>query len=198
LVEARELGFLSAVAERLGRGARIVDSGCGTGVVGAYFGRLGSSVIGLDTSWEMMRRARYSGLHVLYACGDMRSIPVRAETADAYLAWYSLIHLERDEVLTVLAEAARALKPGGLCAVAVHESCLSDDAGINGGWMLVQSFLGSRLPLAIRLICLGELEQGCQLAGLHIERIDRRDGNAAVGELGTRRLLLLASKKGGL
>jgi ubiquinone/menaquinone biosynthesis C-methylase UbiE len=115
----REL--LDGFASRVKGNGPVGDMGCGPGMVAAYLATQGvGSVFGLDLSPKMIAEATslYPGIE--FRTGDFRALPAADSSLAGITAFYSLIHLERDDVQTVLREFQRALMPGGLMLIAYH------------------------------------------------------------------------------
>jgi SAM-dependent methyltransferase len=89
-------------------GERILDIGCGDGVLTADIAASGVAVVGIDASPEMTAAARARGLDARTI--DARALPFEREF-DAVFS-NAALHWIR-EADAVLAGAARALKPGG-------------------------------------------------------------------------------------
>jgi ubiquinone/menaquinone biosynthesis C-methylase UbiE len=105
-------------------GAAVLDLGCGTGVVTrAIAARDGfdGTVTGVDQSPEFIaaaeRLAADDGLgdRVEFVVGDAHALDLPAASFDAAVA-HTLVSHVRDP-LTVLAEAARVIRPGGSVAI---------------------------------------------------------------------------------
>jgi ubiquinone/menaquinone biosynthesis C-methylase UbiE len=112
--------LLEDLARRLsGRGV-ICDLGCGPGHVAAFLNGCGTEVVGVDLSPQMVAEARrrYPGL--TFQQGNFLALEVPDDTWAGIAAFYSLIHVPRDEVTHVLEELRRVLKPGGLLLTAFH------------------------------------------------------------------------------
>ena len=88
----------------------VVEVGIGTGVVALGLRELGFTVVGVDLSSAMAQRARRR-LGPVVAVADAAQLPV-ADAAIEQAISVSLLHLVADRA-AVLAEVARALRPGG-------------------------------------------------------------------------------------
>lgn len=129
--------FLDAAAPE-----RILDAGCGPGV--PVLDRLDRSAtaVGLDISREQLRHAseHVPGAPVLQ--GDMTRLPFDADSFDAAVAYWSLIHVPLAEHPDVIDEFARVLRPGGRALVCegreewVGENPDWLDSGVGMAWEL--------------------------------------------------------------
>lgn len=112
--------LLAEVAEEArGRGP-VCDLGCGPGHVARYLHDLGVEVRGIDLSPGLIVQARTLNPDIHFSLGDIRSLDVPDEAFAAVVAFYSLIHFEREELRPALAEIRRVLIPGGLLLAAFH------------------------------------------------------------------------------
>ena len=89
-------------------GERILDLGCGDGALTERIAASGAAVIGLDPAPDLVHAARARGIAVIEA--DAHDLAADAEY-DAVVS-NAALHWMR-EPSTVLANVARALKPGG-------------------------------------------------------------------------------------
>lgn len=147
------------------RGLTVVDLGCGSGRYAAILARRGAArVIGLDSSPEMLARARR--LTTRLVRGDLRALPLQDGAAD--LAICGLAIGDIAELDTALAGIARLLKPGG-CAV------YSDlhPRGAEAGWRRTfTDARGRRLAVRHCRHSLDDHTAACHAAGLLVESID--------------------------
>jgi ubiquinone/menaquinone biosynthesis C-methylase UbiE len=95
------------------------DLGCGTGQVAAALSPFVARVIAVDRSGEMLQAARrlVRGLrNVEVRRGDLEALPIHDDELDAATLMLVLHHVP--DPAAALAEAARALKPGGRLLIA--------------------------------------------------------------------------------
>lgn len=98
----------------------VCDLGCGPGQVARYLADRGREVVGVDVSAGMVAEARRLNPDVTFLQADMRQLPVEDEAWGGIVAFYSLIHVVRKEVPSLLKELHRVLKPGGQLLVSFH------------------------------------------------------------------------------
>ena len=103
-----KLAFVRAYLDGLGPATRVLDAGCGEGVlVEQYAGRL--AIEGLDPN--------YTAPHVRQ--GSLAALPYPDEAFDRVLCLDVLEHLAYEEQPRALAEIRRVLRPGGEALVSV-------------------------------------------------------------------------------
>jgi ubiquinone/menaquinone biosynthesis C-methylase UbiE len=97
------------LVERYGRGAAVLEAGCGTGLILERVAGFAEEAWGFDLSSGMLARARRRGLSVVQ--GSVTDIPFPAARFDVVYSFKVLAHVER--IREALAEMARVLRPGG-------------------------------------------------------------------------------------
>ena len=92
------------------RPARVLDLGCGAGLLSNHLSARGHLVTGLDSTPENLEIARARGT-ATYVLGDACALPCPDASFDVVCAMDLLEHVE--EPARLIAEAARVLAPGG-------------------------------------------------------------------------------------
>jgi 2-polyprenyl-6-hydroxyphenyl methylase / 3-demethylubiquinone-9 3-methyltransferase len=111
--------FERVLRQRCGREQsmqKLLDVGCGGGLLAEEFARSGFLVTGIDPATESIETARAhaleSGLNIEYQVGSGERLPFADASFDHVACCDVLEHV--DDVDEVIEEIARVLKPGGL------------------------------------------------------------------------------------
>jgi len=101
-------------------GMRVLDAGCGTGVVAVTAARLGAIVKGADLTPELLVRARenaqIANVNVDWTEADVEQLPFADGEFDAVLSQFAHMFAPRPDV--AVSEMLRVLRPGGTLAFA--------------------------------------------------------------------------------
>jgi SAM-dependent methyltransferase len=114
-VRAEERGrYTARVLAALPRDADVLELGCGAGgpttqALAAHF-----RLTGVDISPRSIELGRHNVPEGQFICGDMTQIDLPASSFDAVVAFYSIIHVPREEQSALLRRVAQWLRPGGL------------------------------------------------------------------------------------
>lgn len=100
-----------------------VDAACGTGRHSAYLASLGHSVIGVDTTPEMLEVARAKIPTADFRVGELHDLPAANDSVDVVVCAIAASHVP--ELTPVFTEFVRVLRPGG-------HLVLSDSRGLVG------------------------------------------------------------------
>jgi ubiquinone/menaquinone biosynthesis C-methylase UbiE len=121
-------------ADLLPVNAKVLDVGCGAGVpVARFLVDLGFDVVGIDFSENMLRLARKNVPEAEFIKKDMTKLGFPADSFDAVIAFYSIIHVPRDRHSSLFDSFHRILKPGGIMLV-----CMGPDE-----WEATDEYLGT-------------------------------------------------------
>lgn len=97
---------------------RVLDVGCGTGVVAISAARLGAKVVGSDLTPALLERAKehskLAQLDIEWKEADAEALPFPDASFDAVVSQFGHMFAPRAEV--AIAEMLRVLKPGGTLA----------------------------------------------------------------------------------
>ena len=110
--------MISAFAALVNPGARVLDVGCGTGVVTAALAAAGLDVIGIDLSPNMIAQARGHHPGLSFQVGSMLELDAEDGSLGGLCAWYSIIHVPDSHLAAVFAEFHRVLAPAGVVVLA--------------------------------------------------------------------------------
>ena len=105
----------------IGPGQRVLDVGCGTGIITAAAADRGATAVGLDPAETYLEfaRSQRARSNVSYECGDARRMNYADASFDAAVSTLALDVIP--EVDPVVAEMRRVTRPGGTVASAVHD-----------------------------------------------------------------------------
>jgi len=110
------LHFASRAISRSGPQARVLDAGCGTGMLLARLNHSGA--VGLDFSALALDFTRRRGLRRLVRASAWQ-LPLADQSFDLVICNHVLAHLGRGNDLKALQEFHRVLRPGGRLLLAV-------------------------------------------------------------------------------
>lgn len=101
-------------------GDRLLDVGCGTGMLLRLAKARGFHAVGIDASEGMLEKARASGDFAKeeLLCTSATSLPFDDDSIDVVIASGSLVHIP--DVAAAVREMLRVLRPGGLARVIDH------------------------------------------------------------------------------
>lgn len=112
-------------------GSRVLDVGSGTGVPTARtLADAGHRVLGVDVSPVMTELAAKQVPGAEFRRADIRVFPLHDDAFDAVCVYFSLLQMTRAEQRAVVGRLARAVRPGGLVALATVPLDVEDVQGV--------------------------------------------------------------------
>jgi ubiquinone/menaquinone biosynthesis C-methylase UbiE len=139
-----------------------LDAACGTGRHAEYLAALGHQVVGVDTSSEMLARAREKVPGGTFHEGDLHDLPLADGSVDLAVCALALSHVP--DLTPVFAELVRVLRPSGHLVVSDSRGLIGDiglplvkrtpEGGF--GYMptyarLASDYLAAALPLGLQV-----------------------------------------------
>jgi len=151
-------------------GLRILDIGCGGGVLSEPLARLGASVVGADpatTNIEVAKlHAAQSGLEIDYRATTAEALADASERFDIVLAMEVVEHVTDVELF--IARCGEMVKPGGLMVVATLNRTLKSFALAIVGAEYVLRWLPRGTHQWDKFVTPNELEIALEKAGLRV------------------------------
>ncbi len=117
----------------MGAGAAVLELGPGTGVPVAAGLAARYDYLGVDVSAAMLDRARQADPGAEFRAADMRTRDFPPGSFGAVVAFYSIIHVPRNDQPALFASIRRWLRPGGVFVAALHAG--DDPAGVEDDWL---------------------------------------------------------------
>ena len=128
------LETLEALSGVLSPGAAVLDLGCGAGIPSTRWLAQRFSVTGVDVSGRQLELARHRVLEAVLIQADMTSITFAPETFDAVVAFYSIIHVPREEQPALCRRIYQWLKPGRIFLASWATSAWEGEESDWNGW----------------------------------------------------------------
>lgn len=144
----------------------VCDMGCGPGHVTRYLHDRGLQISGYDLSLKMVEAARRLNPGMQFRQADMTALDVPDETWAGIVAFYSIIHIRRDEIARALGELRRTLQPGGLLLLAFH---IGDDV------LHLDDWWDQKVNVDFFFFRVEEMTRYLRDAGFEIEEIIERE-----------------------
>jgi SAM-dependent methyltransferase len=106
-----------------------LDAACGTGRFAEFLAQRGHQVIGVDSSPDMLARARLRVPAAEFHVADLDRLPLPDDSVDVIVCALALVHVAG--LQPVLAEFARVLRPGGDLVISdVHHELVTRGSAI--------------------------------------------------------------------
>jgi 2-polyprenyl-6-hydroxyphenyl methylase / 3-demethylubiquinone-9 3-methyltransferase len=152
------------------KGLRILDIGCGGGILCEPLARLGAAMVGVDPSETNIEAARAhaetSGLAIDYRCTTAEHLADQREQFDLVLAMEVVEHVA--DVPLFVASCAALVKPGGLMIAATLNRTLKSFALAIVGAEYILRWLPVGTHRWDKFVTPNELEIAMEQSGLHV------------------------------
>ncbi len=152
------------------KGLRVLDIGCGGGVLSEPLARLGAQVVGADPAEENIAaasaHAQESGLAIKYRATTAEDLAAAGERFDVVLAMEVVEHVT--DVASFVATCAGMVKPGGLMIAATLNRTLKSFALAIVGAEYVLRWLPRGTHQWDKFVTPQELEAALELSGLNV------------------------------
>jgi 2-polyprenyl-3-methyl-5-hydroxy-6-metoxy-1,4-benzoquinol methylase len=113
--EGRYAPWIAELLARLPAGAAVLDIGCGCGIpVARSLAAAGHAVTGIDISEVQIARARTLVPAADFSCADATAVTLPADSFDAIVCLYAMIHMPLAEQPALIRRMAGWLRPSGL------------------------------------------------------------------------------------
>ncbi len=163
----------------------VCDLGCGPAQIARYLRDRGVNVLGVDLSAGMLAQARRLNPDLQFVQSSMLALGFGSGTLSGVVAFYSVIHIPRPQVVDALREVHRVLQPGGLLLMAFHLGYEDSHH---------EELFGRPVSLDVALFTTLEMSGYLKTAGFAIEETQERDPYAPEVEYQSRRGYILAGR----
>ena len=176
--------LLDQFAETVRGAGTVCELGCGPGQVGRYLKDRGVEMCGVDLSPEMVRVAARLNPDISFSQGDMLALHFPDESLAAIVLFYSIIHIQREDVTRALKEMYRVLTQNGKVFLAFHGGA---------GEIHRDEWYGEEVSIDFRLFEGAEMAGYLEAAGFKDVKIIEREPYEF--EHPTRRVYVFAEKE---
>jgi SAM-dependent methyltransferase len=163
----------------------VADVGCGPGHITRYLRERGVQIFGIDLSSEMIGQARTLNPDIQFRQGDMAALKFPDNTLAGIIAFYSIIHIPRGQVVDALREFRRTLLPGGVLLLSFH---IGDEVVHADKWW------GHDVSLDFTFFQSDEMVEYLESAGLNVVEVIEREPYAPDVEHQSRRSYVFVQK----
>lgn len=117
-----EMKFLPEFCEYISPNGKLLDLGCGAGVPFTKYISERYDTTGVDISPKQIELAKKNVSNATFLCKDMTNLDFPDNSFEGILAYYSIIHVPRDEQFGLFTAMFRILKPKGVALLSLHSS----------------------------------------------------------------------------
>jgi cyclopropane fatty-acyl-phospholipid synthase-like methyltransferase len=124
--------MLEAFSARMAAGARVLDIGCGPGVPSTKVLANRFEITGVDISETQLDAARRNVPEATFVLGDLMLVDFAPGSFAGVTAFYSIIHVPREDHARLFERVSRWLVPSGLFLATLSAT---DDPDWTGDWL---------------------------------------------------------------
>lgn len=125
--------YIDLIVRNLPEGADVLELGCGAGGPTTQALAARFNLIGVDLSAHSVSLARANVPNAIFLHADMTALEFEPGCVDSVVAFFSLIHVPREEQSGLLKKIARWLRPGGLFVATMGASATEN--GYEEDWL---------------------------------------------------------------
>ncbi len=178
--------MLDWLAEKVGGSGVICDMGCGPGQIARYLHTQGVKVCGVDLSPAMVQQAQGLNPDIPFQRGDMLALANVADNSyGGVAAFYSIVHIPRQQMGRALQELKRVLRPQGVLLLTFHVG--QEIKHLDEWW-------GKEVSVDFLFFETEEVKSYLAEAGFELEEIIERDPYPETVEYQSRRAYIFAKK----
>lgn len=177
--------LLDRFAERVKDMGTACDLGCGPGQVARYLQERGVAVCGVDLSPGMIEQAKQLNPGIEFMQGNMLALPVDNDAWAGIAAFYAIVNFPPGDLLPVMREMRRVLRPGGWLLLSFH---------IGEEIEHVEDLWGCAVSLDFYFFRTERVTGDLQAAGFEIEKVIERGPYAPEVEYQSHRAYIFARK----
>jgi SAM-dependent methyltransferase len=142
------------------------DLGCGPGHVTQYLHQRGVRVVGIDLSPAMVEQAQQLNPGLEFRQGNMLSLDVPDGAWAGIAAFYSIIHVPRNQLGVAFAEMKRVLRPGGVLHLAFH---------VGDATLHLDEWWGQDVSVDFHFLVPAEIAGLLRTTGFEVEKVVERE-----------------------
>jgi cyclopropane fatty-acyl-phospholipid synthase-like methyltransferase len=132
--------YLAKIDQKLPKGSRILDVGCGNGLLNTLHLAKSFDVVGIDVSERQIAEAKRNVPGAEFICADVRDQDFELVSLDGIVSFYCFNHIPRSSYGELLGRFHRWLKTDGLLIASFG---MSDTEGWTGEWLGTTTFFSS-------------------------------------------------------
>jgi ubiquinone/menaquinone biosynthesis C-methylase UbiE len=135
--DSADVRLLDDFMDLLAPESKVLDAGCGAGIPIAQKLAEHFDVIGVDFSEAQIELAKKNVPNAQFLCTDLTQLDLPDKSLDGICSYYAIIHIPREEHLSLFVSFHRMLKTSGLILLCLGAQDLVDD--------IDEDYLGTRM-----------------------------------------------------